>query len=169
MTTPIRILRDGGEIEVRTASKSQSMGIYSQGQQIAHLRWEPRPSALAYFDIDERCYALIGAKQRIGRRGIEAWWCGEAFARLEIGTLGRAQCVATRSGAIYEFRRTGYGVLLERGEQGEVALMIGRRKGRIGRQYTVHPSSRSEEEHGGVLAVVMYYMVWSDQNSRIIS
>src|SRR5689334_13099836 len=127
MTIPVQILRDGGELEVRPGGKRHTLAVYCEGEQVAQLRWERPSSALAYLDIAGRCYELVGTRRRTGRRGIEAWWAGEAVARLDIGALGRAKRVGTRSGALYEFRRTGMGVVLERGGAREAVLTIGRR------------------------------------------
>jgi hypothetical protein len=88
-------------------------------------------------------------------------------ARLDIGVLGQAKRVTTRSGGIYEFRRTGAGAVLERGTGSEPAMTIGRRKGAGRRTYRVHVEGTSEEELGAVVAVVLVYMVWNDQGQTI--
>jgi len=167
MVGPIRILRDGGEVELRAGSSRKELDLASQGQRVGRLRWEASPSAVAYLDIDERCYKVVGTRRRTGRRGLEAWWADEAVARLDIGVLGRAKRVTIRSGAIYEFRRTPAGAILERDGTDEAAMTIRRRQRAGGRKYVVHIEGTSEEELGGVLGVVLVYMLWSDQNQKV--
>lgn len=167
ITTPIRILREGGEIELRPGENQLTRAIVSQEQTVARLRWEAPPAALAYLDIDGRCYELVGTRKWTGQRGIEARWGGEAVACLDIGRFGKAKKVRTRSGRTYEFRRTGEGTVLEREGHGEPVMMI-RRLTELGRRrYHLHSDASSEEELGAVLGVMLVYMLWNDQSQTI--
>jgi hypothetical protein len=167
VTTQIRILRDGGEIELRPGANRRTRAVVSQDQTVARLRWEIPPAALAYLDIDGRCYELVGTRKETGQRGIEARWAGEAVARLEIGRLGKAKQVRTRSGRTYEFRRTGEGTVLERVEHTDPVMMIRRWTGRGPRRYHLHSGVSSEEELGAILGVMLVYMVWNDRSQTI--
>jgi hypothetical protein len=167
MKGAVRILTEGGEIDLRAGVRRKTVDLWCQGQTVGRLRWEDPPSAVAYLDIEGRCYEVVGTRRRTRRRGLEAWWAGEAVARLDIGMLGQAKRVTTRSGGIYEFRRTGSGVVLERGAGSEPAMTIGRRMGAGRRTYRVHVEGTSEEELGAVVGVVLVYMVWNDQGQTI--
>jgi len=167
VTTQIRILRDGGEIELRPGANPRTRAVVCQEQTVALLRWEAPPAALAYLDIDERCYELVGTRKRTGQRGIEAWWAGEAVARLDIGRFGKAKQVRTRSGRTYEFRRTREGAVLERGGHGDPVMMIRRWSGQGRRRYFLHSDAGSQEELGAVLGVMLVYMVWNDRSQTI--
>jgi len=167
MQNAVRILVDGGELELSAGVGRKTLDLSCQGQTVGRLRWEDPPSAVAYLDIEGRCYEVVGTRQRTGRRGLEAWGAGEAMARLDIGLLGKAKRVTTQSGGIYDFRRTSAGAVLERGAGGEPAMTIGRRVGAGRRKYRVHVEGTSEEELGAVLGVVLVYMVWSDQGQTL--
>jgi hypothetical protein len=162
-----RILRDGGVFELRAGADRKTLALVWQTQTVARLRWEAPPSALAYFDIDGRCYELAGTRRRTGNRGIEARWAGEAVARLDIGLLGKAKRVTTRSGAIYTFRRTGRGTVLEREAGSEPVMTIMRWTGRGRRKYHLHGGEGSEEDLGAIVGVLLVYMVWNDRSQAI--
>jgi hypothetical protein len=162
-----QILSDGGVFELCAGAHRRTLALVWNTQVVARLRWEDPPSALAYFDIDGRCYELVGTRRRTGRRGIEAWWAGEAVARLEIGHFGKAKRVATRSGAIYAFRRTGRGTVLEReGASGPVMTIL-RWSGRGRRRYQLHGGDSAEEELGAMVGVILVYMVWNDRGQAV--
>jgi hypothetical protein len=162
-----KLLRDGGEVSVNTMWNQNPLVLMSGEQEIARLSWVRPAPVIAHFDLSDRRYEIRALKQMPAVRGLEAYWAGEAVARLEIGRLGRVKRLVTRTGQIYVLRKKGGAVQVERDGMREVILGIGGRQAAHGRKLKLYGTEMSEEEYWGLFALLLAYVALGDRNQDI--